>query len=73
MRDNENKFLVSPGRGIFRFVGFNWKSQEEAKISWKIRDIKGLREHIVGSYKNGKFHWNFDQLLRSLEEVETQS
>lgn len=58
--DNENKFLISPKRGNFRFVDFNWNSDEIVDITWYMRDLK--LSFIVGTYVQGMFHWDFSLL-----------
>lgn len=58
--DNENKFMVSPKKGHFQFVGFKWNVKHAEIVTWH---IKGLPKAFdVGRYKNGRFTWDFDRL-----------
>lgn len=64
LEDSENKFLVSLGRGAFHFVGFDWMNHEAQQITWKVADLR--EKFTVGTYREGKFFWQFDTLLQRL-------
>jgi hypothetical protein len=65
--DNVNKFLISPRRGYFQFVGFNWKNEVPIDIKWYLNDLKIM--FTVGVYENGEFKWNFSDLERHLDKI----
>jgi len=60
LEDNKNKFLLSPEKGFFRFVDFNWNINELVEMTWYIKAFK--KSFKVGTYKNRVFDWNFKEL-----------
>jgi len=69
--DNENKFLISPKRANFRFVDFNWNSNEIVKITWYIKDLK--LPFSVGTYEKRMFHWDFNVLEDHIQKAKGNS
>lgn len=69
--DNENKFLISPKTGKFRFVDFNWNSNEMVKITWKITDLKS--SFSVGTYVKEIFYWDFKKLKNAIQRTKGNS
>jgi len=66
--DNPNKFLLKVD-GQYQTVGFNWDTNgEQIMITWT---IKCLRTFNVGSYNNGEFTWNFNELESELNNIIT--
>ncbi len=63
--DFEVKFLRNLERGKFEFVGFNWDSANDIKITWspKVSEELKNRAFTVGYYRNGKYKWNFNELM----------
>ena len=63
--DNDNKFLISPKRGFFQFVDFDWNNERKIEITWHIKDLKNT--FTIGSYANGEFAWCFNELENHLK------
>lgn len=69
LEDNENKFLISEGRGRFKFVGFNWKPDRPVEISWNIQNKCKLN---IGVYKNQNFEWDFSEIRDLIERSQNR-
>jgi len=66
--DFEAKFLMSNGRGKFKFVDFHWQAEDkQANIVWTPKgkdvpeELKG-KSFSVGIYSKGEYSWNFSEL-----------
>jgi hypothetical protein len=68
--DNDNKFLLNAGPGLYRFVDFDWLIDEEIEVTWTLRGLTG-KTVTVGSYLNRRFSWDFEKLLKELDELAT--
>lgn len=66
LEDNENKFLLSVGKGLFRFVGFDWQPEQSESVTWEVEVLK--TKFMVAEYRDGEFRWNFDQLIQALRK-----
>jgi hypothetical protein len=64
LEDNENKFLLSIGKGLLHFVDFDWQPEHNEPVTWK---VDGLKKFTVGGYKDSQFQWNFDELVQALQ------
>lgn len=66
--DSEIKFLLLRERGIYEFVGFNWETTDEIKITWSPNGSDELRRQTftVGYYRHGRYEWDFDQIRELL-------
>ena len=65
LEDNENKFLVSTGKGHFQFKDFDWRCVEGVDVTW---NVKRKIEIKVGRYNNGEYEWNFRELEELMEK-----
>jgi len=66
--DSPCKFLISPERGVFEFVGQCFFSPKIINIEWKITALKSSFK--IGTYTNGIYNWDFTNLLNLLNRID---
>lgn len=66
--DNPVKFMITKGRGKYRFVGTNYKPAQPVEVTWDMR-LAESRKFVVGTYSDCKYSWDFTVVKAYLNGV----